>query len=498
MESKEKVKVVLFFMRFFIVLAVITLAATTAIYVYPSIYIKVIEINPALAIITASLGVLLVTGSIDGLAGVTYPAGIQMLLDKSKVKFSILLIIIGLGGYAASGTFSIWARDLVASKIVQKPNDNSMQLYEQETKTFTEGKAAFDEALQIAKVELEEAQKAFKLKDLTKNSSSWVQGQLEQYALVHDKNSWVFKKMSKRAATIRRAKRARKIQLTDAQKKYDKAQADQLAYIKDAGKSRDMKQSELKTTHTAVINKHESELNNIAGVVWLIDFIILVIILIGRPVELSYANAYNIEMPRNKSLGFALYKVSLALKNRFVWALEFITRIDIDGDGMISKPPKVLSNLPPNAIPVKFEKNLDSDVEFRLRSLEKESLENKNLVTKKTPKVLEPKKTPTAFSLNAPLVLSSKLIGIEKVEGFENLEKETRAKLLRYEKEYLSSKKPIYLSSKDCNNAFIASKKPTSKEITRSINKIKFLWLSEVLRDSKQSVKIIKGKLKIK
>jgi hypothetical protein len=512
--EKEKVKVILFFMRFFIALAVITLAATTAVFVYPSIYNKVIEINPSLAFLAASLGVLLVTGSIDGLAGITYPAGIQMLLDKSKVKFSILLIIIGLGGYAASGTFSIWARDLVASKIVQKPNDNSMQLYAEETKIFNEGKAAFDESVKMAKVELEKAQAAQDVTYLAKHRNKDVQKQLLAY-INNGSTSWASENITGFKTKVRRAKRAKEKQLQDAQSNYNKAVAAQLAYIDKAGATRDMKQAGLKATHNSVINKHESELSNIAGVVWLIDLIILAIIVIGRPIELSYASAYNIEMPRNKSLGFALYRVSLALKNRFIWLLEFITRIDVNGDGVKGKPKEKM----PHLEPVKHETAFDSRTAERMivaakdelktdlrkkddeilrlkKDLEKISLEKSTLDSKKSSKVESSKSKLKPFSPKGTALFKSKVIGIENVVGFANLEKKYRSELLKFQNKILSSKPALESVSKSTRNAFTASLKSANKD-TKQKNRVKFLWLSEVLKSNNQLVAVKGGKIKI-
>ena len=100
------------------------------------------------------------------------------------------------------------------------------------------------------------------------------------------------------------------------------------------------------------------------------------------------------------------------------------------------------------------------------------------------------------FSLKAIKEISLSL-PMSKCDGFKSLNEKSKRELLDKEKEILKSKPSLESLSKSARNCLVAIKKNGSTQETKDKNRVKLNWLSEVLRSSNQSVKIVNGSLKI-
>jgi hypothetical protein len=109
-------------------------------------------------------------------------------------------------------------------------------------------------------------------------------------------------------------------------------------YIEQAGARRDAKQIELKATETALRTEYINEKAQAENVVIWIDIIMLFIIVFANPIRIYYAKINGEELPTSRSIAYAFYRVGVAFTNRLVWAIEFLTRIDVNGDGVTGKP----------------------------------------------------------------------------------------------------------------------------------------------------------------
>jgi hypothetical protein len=133
---------------------------------------------------------------------------------------------------------------------------------------------------------------------------------------------------------------------------------------------------------------------------------------------------------------------------------------------------------------------LEKDLELLMR-------ENLELKQAKKSKPKKSKSTQTPFSPKASTIESSKLESIENIKGFQNLEQNARLELMQFSKKVLNEKHSLEKLSKSTRNAFAASYKAGTKP-TQAKNKVKFLWLANVLKTHGQEVSTQKGKIKIK
>jgi hypothetical protein len=97
MENKEKL--FLMSLSFGLGISKLLLALTTAIFVYPTVSGKVIELgySETWAILAGVIASVIIALSIDGLAGLFYPDGLTGLIAKRKGRFLYISItVIGL------------------------------------------------------------------------------------------------------------------------------------------------------------------------------------------------------------------------------------------------------------------------------------------------------------------------------------------------------------------------------------------------------------------
>jgi hypothetical protein len=515
MENKEKL--FLMSLSFGLGISKLLLALTTAIFVYPTVSGKVTELgySETWAILAGVVASVVIALSIDGLAGLFYPDGLTGLIAKRKGRWLYLFItVIGLALYGASGTFSIWMAPMVSDIVVSEPKDSSMVLYDRETETYNQGFNALSERVQIARYELSEAEKSADLSYLADHPNPNVKKQLLSY-IRSGVNTWAAQENVNNIRTkVRRERRKSDKRIQTAQKKLDAALLAQSNYIEQASARRDAKQIELKSTETALRTEYINEKAQAKNIVIWIDIIMLFIIVFANPIRIYYAKINGEELPTSRSIAYAFYLVGVAFTNRLVWAIEFLTRIDVNGDGVTGKP-KDITPLKPNQetatlAPVSHASPLDivarqrhleseaANAKYRLeKDLELLMRENLELKQAKKSKPKKSKSTQTPFSPKASTIESSKLESIENIKGFQNLEQNARLELMQFSKKVLNEKHSLEKLSKSTRNAFAASYKAGTKP-TQAKNKVKFLWLANVLKTHGQEVSTQKGKIKIK
>jgi hypothetical protein len=342
MENKEKL--FLMSLSFGLGISKLLLALTTAIFVYPTVSGKVTELgySETWAILAGVVASVIIALSIDGLAGLFYPDGLTGLIAKRKGRFLYVAItIIGLALYAASGTFSIWMAPMVSDIVVSEPKDSSMVLYDRETETYNQGFNALSERVQIARYELSEAEKSADLSYLADHPNPNVKKQLLSY-IRSGVNTWAAQENVNNIRTkVRRERRKSDKRIQTAQKKLDAALLAQSNYIEQASARRDAKQIELKSTETALRTEYINEKAQAKNIVIWIDIIMLFIIVFANPIRIYYAKINGEELPTSRSIAYAFYLVGVAFTNRLVWAIEFLTRIDVNGDGVTGKPKEI-------------------------------------------------------------------------------------------------------------------------------------------------------------
>jgi hypothetical protein len=515
MENKEKL--FLMSLSFGLGISKLLLALTTAIFVYPTVSGKVTELgySETWAILAGVVASVIIALSIDGLAGLFYPDGLTGLIAKRKGRFLYVAItIIGLALYAASGTFSIWMAPMVSDIVVSEPKDSSMVLYDRETETYNQGFNALSERVQIARYELSEAEKSADLSYLADHPNPNVKKQLLSY-IRSGVNTWAAQENVNNIRTkVRRERRKSDKRIQTAQKKLDAALLAQSNYIEQASARRDAKQIELKSTETALRTEYINEKAQAKNIVIWIDIIMLFIIVFANPIRIYYAKINGEELPTSRSIAYAFYLVGVAFTNRLVWAIEFLTRIDVNGDGVTGKPKESTPPKPNQETsilsPIRHATQFDgvelqrrlevevgairNDLENDLAVLMRENLELKK---QKSSKPKKSKSTQTPFSPKATTVENSKLVPIDTIKGFQNLEQNARLELMQFSKKVLNEKHSLEKLSKSTRNAFAASYKAGTKP-TQAKNKVKFLWLANVLKTHGQEVSTQKGKIKIK
>jgi hypothetical protein len=518
MENKEKL--FLMSLSFGLGISKLLLALTTAIFVYPTVSGKVTELgySETWAILAGVVASVIIALSIDGLAGLFYPDGLTGLIAKRKGRFLYVAItIIGLALYAASGTFSIWMAPMVSDIVVSEPKDSSMVLYDRETETYNQGFNALSERVQIARYELSEAEKSADLSYLADHPNPNVKKQLLSY-IRSGVNTWAAQENVNNIRTkVRRERRKSDKRIQTAQKKLDAALLAQSNYIEQASARRDAKQIELKSTETALRTEYINEKAQAKNIVIWIDIIMLFIIVFANPIRIYYAKINGEELPTSRSIAYAFYLVGVAFTNRFasvIYWLESKINFDINQDGVTGKPKESTTPKPNQETSilspirhatqfdgVELQRRLEVEVGAIRNDLEKdlEVLRRENLELKqaKKSKPKKSKSTQTPFSPKAPTVENSKLVAIDTIKGFQNLEQNARLELMQFSKKVLNEKHSLEKLSKSTRNAFTASYKAGTKP-TQAKNKVKFLWLANVLKTHGQEVSTQKGKIKIK
>jgi hypothetical protein len=515
MENKEKL--FLMSLSFGLGISKLLLALTTAIFVYPTVSSKVTELgySETWAILAGVVASVVIALSIDGLAGLFYPDGLTGLIAKRKGRFLYIAItVIGLALYGASGTFSIWMAPMVSDVVVSEPKDSSMLLYAQETDIYNQGFNAISERVKIARDELSEAEQPKDFSYLAKHSDPKTKAQLLAYVKNPNTDNWATKTLKRRIKKIDKAKKEYVNKIEAAQKKLDAALLAQSNYIEKSGARRDAKQIELKATETALRNDYLTEKAQAENVVIWIDIIMLFIIVFANPIRIYYAKINGEELPTSRSIAYAFYLVGVAFTNRLVWAIEFLTRIDVNGDGVTGKPKE---NTPPKPnqetsilSPIRHATQFDgvelqrrlevevgairNDLEKDLEQLRRENLELKQ-AQKSKPK--KSKSTPDAFSLKEITVDFSKLPPIEKAKGFHGLEPKSQTELSKFRISIIEKKKTLIHLDKDARNAFRALSKSGTEETLKK-NNVKLSWIMTVLNNHNLNARIKNGSYTLK
>jgi hypothetical protein len=510
MENKEKL--FLMSLSFGLGISKLLLALTTAIFVYPTVSGKVTELgySETWAILAGVIASVIIALSIDGLAGLFYPDGLTGLIAKRKGRFLYVSItVIGLALYAASGTFSIWMAPMVSDIVVSEPKDSFLTLSATYGQMYDGSLQILDKQVDKYEAELNEVKSKADLSYLATHRDKNVQKQLLAY-IQNGSTSWASDNIPGFKNTVRRARRDVQKEINAAQKKYDFAVSERSKYIASAGQQTRETQSKLLANSTALRTEYINEKAQAENVVIWIDIIMLFIIVFANPIRIYYAKINGEELPVSRSIAYAFYRVGVAFTNRLVWAIEFLTKIDVNGDGVTGKPKEMPNESNSILSPVShaspldvlaFQRHLESEAanaKYRLeKDLEQLRLENLELKQAKKSKPKKSKSSETPFSPKAGTVESSKLESIENIKGFQNLEQNARLELMQFSKKVLNEKHSLEKLSKSTRNAFAASYKAGTKP-TQAKNKVKFLWLANVLKTHGQEVRTEKGKIKIK
>jgi uncharacterized lipoprotein NlpE involved in copper resistance len=347
MENKEKL--FLMSLSFGLGISKLLLALTTAIFVYPTVSGKVIELgySETWAILAGVIASVIIALSIDGLAGLFYPDGLTGLIAKRKGRFLYISItVIGLALYGASGTFSIWMAPMVSDIVVSEPKDSFLTLSATYGQMYDGSLQILDNQVNKYEAELNEVKAKADLSYLATHRDKNVQKQLLAY-IQNGSTSWASDNIPGFKNTVRRARRDVQKEINAAQKKYDFAVSERSKYIASAGQQTRETQSKLLANSTALRREYINEKAQAENVVIWIDIIMLFIIVFANPIRIYYAKINGEELPTSRSIAYAFYRVGVAFTNRLVWAIEFLTRIDVNGDGVTGKP-KDITPLKPN------------------------------------------------------------------------------------------------------------------------------------------------------
>jgi hypothetical protein len=517
MENKEKL--FLMSLSFGLGISKLLLALTTAIFVYPTVSGKVTELgySETWAILAGVVASVVIALSIDGLAGLFYPDGLTGLIAKRKGRWLYLFItVIGLALYGASGTFSIWMAPMVSDIVVSEPKDSFLTLSATYGQMYDGSLQILDKQVDKYEAELNEAKAKADLSYLADHPNLNVKKQLLAY-INSGVNTWASDNIAGFKTKVRRARRDVQKDIDAAQKKYDFAVSERSKYIASAGQQTRETQSKLLANSTALRTEYINEKQQAENVVIWIDIIMLFIIVFANPIRIYYAKINGEELPTSRSIAYAFYLVGVAFTNRFasvIYWLESKINFDINQDGVTGKPKESTTPKPNQETSilspirhatqfdgVELQRRLEVEVGAIRNDLEKdlEVLRRENLELKqaKKSKPKKSKSTQTPFSPKASTIESSKLESIENIKGFQNLEQNARLELMQFSKKVLNEKHSLEKLSKSTRNAFAASYKAGTKP-TQAKNKVKFLWLANVLKTHGQEVSTQKGKIKIK
>jgi hypothetical protein len=512
MENKEKL--FLMSLSFGLGISKLLLALTTAIFVYPTVSGKVTELgySETWAILAGVVASVIIALSIDGLAGLFYPDGLTGLIAKRKGRFLYVAItVIGLALYAASGTFSIWMAPMVSDVVVSEPKDSFLTLSATYGQMYDGSLQILDKQVDKYEAELNEAKSKADLSYLADHPNPNVKKQLLAY-INSGVNTWASDNIAGFKTKVRRARRDVQKEIDAAQKKYDFAVSERSKYIASAGQQTRETQSKLLANSTALRTEYINEKAQAENVVIWIDIIMLFIIVFANPIRIYYAKINGEELPVSRSIAYAFYRVGVAFTNRLVWAIEFLTRIDVNGDGVTGKPKESTTPKPNQETSilspirhatqfdgVELQRRLEVEVGAIRNDLEKdlELLRRENLELKqaKKSKPKNSKSTPEASSLKGKPLDKSKLPPIEKTEGWHNLEPQSQNELKRFRTSIIEKKKSLENVSKAGRNAFDQVVKKERRNKKR--NQVKLNWVSIVLANYNQKVLIKNGSFSI-
>jgi hypothetical protein len=434
METKEKI--FLLSLSFGLGISKLLLALTTAIFVYPTVSGKVIELGypETWAILAGVIASVIIALSIDGLAGLFYPDGLTGLIAKRKGRFLYIAItVIGLALYAASGTFSIWMAPMVSDVVVSEPKDSFLTLSATYGQMYDGSLQILDKQVNKYEAELNKVKSKADLSYLADHPNPNVKKQLLAY-INSGVNTWASDNIAGFKTKVRRARRAVQKEIDAAQKKYDTSVSERSKYITWAGQQTRETQSKLLANSTALRTEYINEKAQAENVVIWIDIIMLFIIVFANPIRIYYAKINGEELPTSRSIAYAFYRVGVAFTNRLVWAIEFLTRIDVNGDGVTGKPKESTTPKPnqetATLAPVSHASPLDglalqrhleseaANTKYRLeKDLELLHRENLELKKQKSSKPKKSKSTPDASSLKGKPLDESKLPPIESKNG---------------------------------------------------------------------------------
>jgi uncharacterized lipoprotein NlpE involved in copper resistance len=513
METREKI--FLLSLSFGLGISKLLLALTTAIFVYPTVSGKVIELgySETWAILTGVIASVIIALSIDGLAGLFYPDGLTGLIAKRKGRFLYIAItVIGLALYAASGTFSIWMAPMVSDIVVSEPKDSFLTLSATYGQMYDGSLQILDKQVNKYEAELNEVKAKADLSYLADHPNQNVKKQLLAY-INSGVNTWASDNIAGFKTKVRRARRAVQKEIDAAQKKYDFAVSERSKYIASAGQQTRETQGKLLENSTALRTEYIDEKAQAENVVIWIDIIMLFIIVFANPIRIYYAKINGEELPTSRSIAYAFYRVGVAFTNRFasaIYWLESKINFDINQDGVTGKPKETTPDQSTILSPIRHATQFDgvelqrrlevevgairNDLEKDLEQLRRENLELKQ-AKKSKPK--KSKSTSNAFSLKEITVDFSKLPPIEKAKGFHGLEPKSQTELSKFRISIIEKKKTLIHLDKDARNAFRALSKSGTKETLKK-NNVKLSWIMTVLNNHNLNARIKNGSYTLK
>jgi hypothetical protein len=449
--------------------------------------------------------------SVDHTLGNTMPYATRRMFERRFDAITAFLMGLSLILLVATSISSIWSNPILSQFVFNEPETHENEIAEQQ-KTTLSTIDVLQKQVNIDRANLESVkqEEQRKIEALAIHREKPVQRQMLKYIKTGELTWAARENINEIVTKVKRQRKKADKAIQSAQAKLNESESALIQHTKESTSET------LKIVSTyAEIDKakqadHLNLKNNFSSYMWLAEvlsggFYFLLSIIIAM-----IGVKHKIKEPERKSFAMFLSYASASLWNWFLSKLEKLFKIDLDGNGVIGTTGKPKETTTATLAPVSHASPLDglalqrhleseaANTKYRLeKDLELLRRENLELKQAKKSKPKNSKSSETPFSPKAPTVENSKLVPIDTIKGFQNLEQNARLELMKFSKKVLNEKHSLEKLSKSTRNAFTASYKAGTKP-TQAKNKVKFLWLANVLKTHGQEVSTQKGKIKIK